>query len=84
MRIGGNNVWSEWFNGQIDEVRVYSHALTAAEIVSDMNTPIADNTPPTVTSVESIVGRLGVNTSANVTATFNEALEATTVEHQHI
>jgi glucose/arabinose dehydrogenase/PKD repeat protein len=39
--IGGNSVWSEWFAGLIDEVRVYSRALTAAEIQADGNTPIA-------------------------------------------
>ena len=30
LRIGGNSIWSEWFRGLIDEVRVYSRALTAA------------------------------------------------------
>ena len=28
LRIGGNNIWSEWFDGLIDEVRVYGRALT--------------------------------------------------------
>ena len=37
-RIGGNCVWGEWFNGLIDEVRVYNRALTAAEIQNDMIT----------------------------------------------
>ena len=27
LRIGGNGVWPEWFNGVIDEVRVYNRAL---------------------------------------------------------
>ena len=30
LRIGGNGVWPEWFNGLIDEVRVYNRALSAA------------------------------------------------------
>ena len=34
--IGGNNVWSEWFAGLIDKVRVYNRALTAADIQADM------------------------------------------------
>jgi hypothetical protein len=79
LRIGGNSVWSEWFNGLIDEVRVYSHALTQAEIQTDMNTPIQDNTPPVVTSVSPSNGATGVNLAANVTATFNEAIDAATV-----
>ncbi len=41
MRIGGNTIWSEWFNGLIDEVRVYNRALTAAEIQTDMNASIS-------------------------------------------
>jgi glucose/arabinose dehydrogenase len=40
LRIGGNNVWGEWFSGLIDEVRVYNRALSAAEIVTDRDTPI--------------------------------------------
>jgi glucose/arabinose dehydrogenase/PKD repeat protein len=40
LRLGGNSVWSEWFAGVIDEVRVYSRALTQAQVQTDMNTPI--------------------------------------------
>jgi len=40
LRIGGNTVWGEYFAGLIDEVRVYNRALTAAEIQSDMGTPV--------------------------------------------
>ena len=49
LRIGGNSVWGEYFNGLIDEVRVYNRALTQAEIQADMNTPVASDTQaPTV------------------------------------
>ncbi|QSQ19081.1 DUF4038 domain-containing protein [Pyxidicoccus parkwayensis] len=52
LRIGGNRVWGEYFPGLIDEVRIYNRALTAAEIISDRDTPIApvtpDTTPPAV------------------------------------
>ena len=40
LRIGGNAVWGEYFDGYIDEVRIYNRALSASEIGSDMNTPI--------------------------------------------
>ncbi len=51
LRIGGNAIWGEWFNGLIDEVRVYNRALSAAEIQNDMNRSITpDTTPPTVTA----------------------------------
>ena len=32
LRIGGNNLWNEWFSGLIDEVRIYDRALSQAEI----------------------------------------------------
>ncbi len=40
LRIGGNSTWGEYFNGTIDEVRIYNRALTAGEISTDMATPI--------------------------------------------
>ncbi len=40
LRIGGNSVWGEYFQGRIDEVRVYNRALTAAQITTDMNTAV--------------------------------------------
>jgi beta-lactam-binding protein with PASTA domain/Ca2+-binding RTX toxin-like protein len=40
LRIGGNNVSGEFFQGLIDEIRIYSRALSAAEIATDMNAPI--------------------------------------------
>jgi Concanavalin A-like lectin/glucanases superfamily len=40
LRIGGNSIWTEWFNGLIDNVRVYNRALSATEIQTDMNTRV--------------------------------------------
>ncbi len=51
LRIGGNAIWDEWFDGAIDEVRIYNRALTGAEIQDDMAEPVgapaSDLTPPT-------------------------------------
>jgi glucose/arabinose dehydrogenase len=41
LRIGGNNVWSEWFSGVIDDVRVYSRALSATEIAADRDRAVS-------------------------------------------
>jgi hypothetical protein len=42
LRLGGNNVWrTEWFKGELDELRVYNRALTAAEIQADMTSPLS-------------------------------------------
>jgi hypothetical protein len=57
LRIGGNSIWSEWFAGAIDEVRVYDRALAAAEIQSDMVTPIGvplASPPPTLVGDEQV------------------------------
>ena len=41
LRIGGNALWSEWFKGSIDDVRVYNRALSATEVASDRDTPVS-------------------------------------------
>jgi hypothetical protein len=40
LSIGGSTVWGEFFDGWIDEIRVYGRALTASEIQTDMNTAV--------------------------------------------
>jgi outer membrane protein assembly factor BamB len=50
LQIGGDSIYGQNFGGLIDEVRVYNVALTAAQIQSDMATPVnngGDTTPPT-------------------------------------
>ena len=46
LQIGGNRIWNEWFQGQIDDVRIYKRALSATELQSDMNTSVGGTTPP--------------------------------------
>jgi chitodextrinase len=74
--IGGNTPYGEYYQGLIDEVRVYSRALAAAEIQTDMNTPIApsvpDNTPPSAPS--------GLNTVAAGSSQVNLSWTAATDE----
>ncbi len=45
LRFGGNNVWSEWFAGRLDEIRVYDRALTQAELQADMTKPVSGSGP---------------------------------------
>ncbi len=70
LRIGGTTALSgQYFAGLIDEVRIYSRALSQAEIVTDMNTPIViapDITSPVVSITAPAAGT--VSGTINVTA----------------
>jgi hypothetical protein len=58
LRIGGNAVWDEWFDGLIDELRIYNRALSATEIETDMNTPIGRTTfSRSPIAITSVIGR---------------------------
>src|SRR5260370_36681527 len=50
LQIGGDSIYGQYFQGLIDEVRVYNTVLSLGQIASDMNTPISpvpDTQPPT-------------------------------------
>jgi hypothetical protein len=75
FRIGGNIVWGEYFQGLIDEVRIFNRARTPAEIQADMNSPVdpalADSTPPTAPANLTAAGSIGAATLAWGAATDN-------------
>jgi glucose/arabinose dehydrogenase len=56
LTIGGDFDYGQYFDGMIDEVRIYNRALNVTEIQSDMISPIKelppDNTPPDVSIAE--------------------------------
>ena len=76
LRIGGNAIWGEFFNGTIDEVRIYKRELSVSEIARDMNTPIAhEAVPPTVAITSPANGAtLSGLPSVSVSASDNFAL----------
>ena len=48
LQIGGDSIYGQFFQGAIDEVRIYNRALAQAEIQADMNTPLGISIiPPT-------------------------------------
>ena len=53
-------MWSEWFQGAIDEVRVYNRALPGTEILADMNRPVTnpDTTAPTAPGTLTATGNV--------------------------
>ena len=46
LQIGSDSIYGQYFNGLIDEVRIYNIALSAAQIQTDMTTPVEPSTPP--------------------------------------
>ena len=46
LQIGSDSIYGQYFNGLIDEVRIYNTALSAAQIQTDMATPVEPSTPP--------------------------------------
>jgi len=49
LMFGTWDTTSEFFDGLIDEVRIYTRALTLSEVQSDMITPLGSTPPPTAT-----------------------------------
>lgn len=72
LRIGGNSVWGEYFNGRIDEVRVYNRALSQAEIASDRARPVLSSlwkptmAPANAASSDTSAVELGVKFKSDV------------------
>jgi hypothetical protein len=50
LRMGGDAVWGEYFQGVLDEVRIYRRALSDGGIVACMNTAIASGRRPSLSA----------------------------------
>ena len=76
LTIGRHAAVSQFFQGIVDNVRIYNRALSQTEIQSDMNTPIggtasSDTTPPTVAITSPTTGAT-VSGTISVTATASD------------
>jgi chitodextrinase len=45
LEIGGDSIYGQYFQGLIDEIRVFNVARTPTQIQSDMGTPVGSNVP---------------------------------------
>jgi fibronectin type 3 domain-containing protein len=87
--VGDSNSWrigaygspaGGFFQGSIDNVRIYSRALGASEIQTDLASRIQpDRIPPTVTSFTPADGATGVNAGGSVSAKFSEPMQSGSV-----
>jgi methionine-rich copper-binding protein CopC len=74
MWFGGDAQANDYFDGALDDVRVYNTALSATQLQSLYNAA-----PPTVIAESPAGGGTNVGLSSGVTATFNEAVQASTI-----
>lgn len=85
--FGGNSIWGEFFAGRIDEVRIYDHALSPSEIITDLETPVGadadDIDPPSapLNLVATVAGAYQVDLSWQ-SATDNVGVVGYRVEQQ--
>ena len=83
FRIGGNSLWGGWFDGAIDDMRVYNRALSLTEIQTDMDTPVAspppDTTPPNV-AISTPVNGVTVAGTVGVVATATDNVGVASVQ----
>src|SRR5204862_5379281 len=61
----GADFYGEYFQGLIDEVRIYNRALSATEILADMSAPV-DSTGPSIGSVSPASGPVNGGTSVTI------------------
>ena len=76
LSIGGDGLFGQFFEGRIDEVRIYNRALTVNEIRTDMLTPVVASEPdpeaPSVSIASPVAGAVLSHVSLiTVTATDN-------------
>src|SRR3954453_3140784 len=66
-----------FFDGQIDEVRIYDKALSAAQIQADLAVPVTAQLAVLSTTPKS--GATDASGAPSITASFNQALSAASV-----
>jgi hypothetical protein len=84
LRIGGNNIWPEWFQGLVDEVRIYGRALSQTEIQSDMNTPVGPPAPPDTTPPSAPTGLAATTAVGRANLSWNAATDNVGVHHYNV
>src|SRR6266446_866464 len=83
LQLGGDSIYGQYFQGMLDEVRVYNVALTAAQIQADLNTPISQDTQPPTAPTNLTATASGNTITLNWTAsTDNVGVTGYLVERQ--
>ena len=61
LTIGSDPIWGQYFNGLIDDVRIYNTALTQAQIQTDMTTPVGNQPSAPGALTATVVGTTEVD-----------------------
>jgi hypothetical protein len=77
--LAGSTVYTVTITGGASGVKDLAGNALASNYSWSFTTVVVDNTPPTVTSVSPANGATGVSSGTTVTATFSEAINASTV-----
>lgn len=78
----GRRTGGYYFNGIIDEVRIYNRALSQAEIQADMNTPLGAPPAPPAAPVLATPANGATGIASNPTLTWNASSDATSYRVQ--
>jgi len=80
LRMGGNSLWGGFFQGYIDEVRIYNRALTQSEVINDSMTAVSTSSPP-----QFIVGDQNIeSTVVSIPAGVAQAFQVTPVKGKNM
>jgi uncharacterized repeat protein (TIGR03803 family) len=83
LRIGGNSVWDDrFFNGLIDEVRIYGSAISPADIQRDMTMPVAHEFEAPTVSIASPLDGAVVSGMPRITASASDNVAVASVQFE--
>jgi uncharacterized repeat protein (TIGR03803 family) len=83
LRIGGNSVWDDqFFNGLIDEVRIYGSAISQADIQRDMIMPVAHEFQAPTVSITSPLGGAELRGMPLITASASDNVAVASVQFE--
>jgi glucose/arabinose dehydrogenase len=84
LQIGGDSIYGQYFNGLIDEVRIYNQALSAAAIQTDMNTPIGSPPTPDTTPPSAPANLVATPSIGRVALAWNASNDNVGVDHYNV
>ena len=86
LSIGGHLSPAQWFNGALDEVRVYNRALTAQEVQGDRDTSVATQTapPPPAAGEPVLTTTYGYNSTTGRPTTISNSQGTITTQYDNV